>query len=275
MSTTAFYCAVFIRKKGQLMQSLFKYRARRFSRGVASKLALLSSRFHALLPTASTISRREHHWEKSKNNRLMVFLPGIDDVAEDFERRGFIADTRHHGFAQGAIAVDAHYGYYASRRIFSAITDDVVGKARSHGYHQIWMVGVSLGGFGAATYAANRPGEIAGLLLLAPYLGGAELISEITAAGGVKHWNPGHVEEGNYPRRLWAWIKHEYAVVGRPRIPLYLGYGKGDRFAAAHRLLAEVIPSSHVFSIPGGHNWKTWTKIWRHFLSHRELVFAK
>ncbi len=51
--------------------------------------------------------------------------------------------------------------------------------------------------------------------------------------------------------------------------PLYLGFGHDDRFAAAHKLLAAALPPASVDVIAGGHEWRTWTRLWENFLDSR------
>jgi hypothetical protein len=46
--------------------------------------------------------------------------------------------------------------------------------------------------------------------------------------------------------------------VARPQRQLHLGYGRDDRFADAHRLLATQLPAAQVFDTPGGHDWPVW-----------------
>src|SRR5690242_12232968 len=98
------------------MHSLIRYRFRKLKRGALAKLALLSTRFDPLLKTNTPLVRMEYRGA-AQTRSLVIFLPGIGDVAEDFERRGFIDDMRRHGIMADAVAVDAHYGYYASREI--------------------------------------------------------------------------------------------------------------------------------------------------------------
>jgi hypothetical protein len=50
---------------------------------------------------------------------------------------------------------------------------------------------------------------------------------------------------------------------------MYLGYGQEDRFSAAHRLLARELPAEAVDVIGGGHDWRTWTRLWENFLDSR------
>ncbi|HJV81895.1 alpha/beta hydrolase [Noviherbaspirillum sp.] len=246
------------------MPSPLAYRFRRLKRSVLAKTALLSSRASRLLRHDIPLARMEYAGEEQSRN-LVIFLPGIDDLAEDFERRGFIDDMRRHGITADAVAVDAHYGYYASRTIHERITNDVIDSARSAGYEQIWLAGMSLGGFGAASYAARHASHISGLLLFAPYLGGAPLIREIAAAGGLGNWEPGAVHGDDYQRALWRWFKNQFSSTD-PALPIYLGYGKRDMFQRANGLLADALPEDRVLSIPGGHNWGTWKELWQMLL---------
>jgi pimeloyl-ACP methyl ester carboxylesterase len=250
------------------MHSLLKYRVKRLKRGALAKLALFSPRFSPLLAAHEPLLKMEYVGGK-QSRTLIILLPGIGDVAEDFERRGFIDDLRHQGIAADVVAVDAHYGYYAARVIHERMTDDVIASAHAAGYEQIWLAGISLGGFGAASYAARHSSKITGLLLFAPYLGSQAVIKEIANAGGIEQWEPGSVSEGDYQRALWTWFKHHFAN-GDPALQIYLGYGTRDMFARANALLADVLPRDRVFLIPGGHDWRTWKKIWRMFLAGRK-----
>lgn len=172
---------------------------------------------------------------------LVVFLPGIGDFAEDFESRGFIDALAQSRLGADAVAVDAHYGYYARRSVLKRLAEDVVLPARSRGYGQIWLVGISMGGLGALLYVMHYPGHVARALLLAPYLGEPD-------------WD------------LWPWIRdHQAKQAVRPK--LYLGYGSGDRFAKTNALFATHLPPGHALAIAGGHDWRTWRRLWESFLA--------
>ncbi|HVL75265.1 MAG TPA: alpha/beta hydrolase [Noviherbaspirillum sp.] len=245
------------------MRAQLTYRLKRLNRSLRARLCLFSSRFDAL-GAPSPLLKLEYAAHK-ESRTLIIFLPGIDDLAEDFERRGFIHELRRAGVAADAIAVDAHFGYYARRVILERVTEDVIASAHASGYEEIWLVGISLGGFGAASYAARHPSHVNGVLLLAPYLGDKPLIDEIVTAGGLDAWDPGQVTHADYPRSLWSWLKRHPSMPGAAP-PIYLGYGTGDAFARANALLADVLPERHVFAISGRHDWHTWMQIWRMFL---------
>jgi hypothetical protein len=104
------------------------------------------------------------------------------------------------------------------------------------------------------------------VLLLAPYLGDQPLIDEIAQAGGLHEWEPGQIADSDFQRQPWAWFRHRFSE-GGPALPIYIGYGAGDMFARANALLADALPSDRVFAIAGRHDWRTWNKIWRMFLS--------
>lgn len=229
-----------------------------------ARLALHLPHFERLLRASVPLGKMEYRGHMPSKT-LFVLFPGIGDIAEDFERRGFIDDLRRVAVGADAVAVDAHYGYYSSRVIHERITDDVLTAAIEAGYERIWLAGISLGGFGAVSYAARHTAHIAGLVLLAPYLGTSDLINEIAKAGGVGQWEPGQIDEHDYQREVWSWVK-QGCMNGDAPVPVFLGYGKRDMFAHANGLLAQCLPAHRVFTVPGGHDWRTWKKIWRLFL---------
>ena len=88
---------------------------------------------------------------------------------------------------------------------------------------------------------------------------------EIAQAQGVLEDERDGLTRAGHVRRVWDWIKrHEGGAGVGPR--LYLGYGTRDRFAKASALLAAHLPPQHVLSIPGGHDWRTWKRLWDAFL---------
>jgi pimeloyl-ACP methyl ester carboxylesterase len=196
----------------------------------------------------------------------VVFLPGRWDSAAHFENERFIDAVRQTGLAVDMVAVEAHYGYYASRTVVTRLREDVIAPAMAQGYAQIWLVGVSMGGLGALLYVRDYPDDIAGVVALAPFLGEAAVVQEITRAGGLWQWHPASVAPGDYQRQLWQWLKaylRRHAEAPR----LYLGYGQRDHFAPANRLLAMYLPEPQVLTTTGGHEWAAWRALWQTFLN--------
>jgi len=122
--------------------------------------------------------------ENSSNNSLVIMLPGMGDRAEAFLTAGFLDAGDQWGF--DILAVDAHYGYYVERSLIPRLHEDIIIPARASGYERIWLLGVSMGGFGSLLYAEQHPEAIDGIILLAPYIGDPALANEIEAAGGLR-----------------------------------------------------------------------------------------
>jgi pimeloyl-ACP methyl ester carboxylesterase len=162
------------------------------------------------------------------------------------------------------IFVDLEMTHVGDRSPLERLRSEIVLPARAAGT-SIWLNGISLGGLFALDYAATYPGEIDGICLLAPYLGNRILTNEIAQAPGLAAWQPGVLAETDEERRIWSHIKSRRADSG----PLYLGFGQGDRFSAAHELLAATLPADAVDVIPGGHDWPTWSRLWENFLDSR------
>ncbi|HYQ90986.1 MAG TPA: alpha/beta hydrolase-fold protein, partial [Candidatus Competibacteraceae bacterium] len=192
----------------------------------------------------------------------------ISDIVEDFEINGFIKTVFRHPLPADLIVVDAHVGYYAHGTVLKRLHEDILRPARAHGYKKRWLVGISMGGLGALLYAREYPGDIDGVLVLAPYLGEASLIAEIEAAGDVKNWNHTGRHAAAVLPQLWCWLQGYNPNSGRfPTI--YLGFGDRDPFAPANQRLAELLPANHVFVTAGGHDWVTWQRLWEAFLGAR------
>lgn len=196
---------------------------------------------------------------------LVVLLPGRHDSPRDFQRAGVPELAARAGASVDMVAVDAHLGYYLKGMILDRLHEDVIAPARQR-YRRIWLVGVSIGGAGALLYAERHPGNVNGIVLLAPFLGQEERIAEIAAAGGLRAWKPPEtLAPDDHERRIWSWLAR-YANGAGERIPLYLGFGTGDSFARANGLLAEVLPPDRVFTVAGGHDWKAWRALWERFV---------
>jgi S-formylglutathione hydrolase FrmB len=162
------------------------------------------------------------------------------------------------------LLVDAHLGYYAARTVLERLRQDVIGPARAR-YEAICLIGISMGGLGALLYAARYPGHVTDVALLAPFVGEAPIIEDITAAGGPRSWSPSPAVELEYQEELWSWLKaYDPARRAYPRV--VLGYGLQDRTVPGLGLLAGVLPGDHVFTSSGRHDWRTWTRLWRAML---------
>jgi S-formylglutathione hydrolase FrmB len=50
-------------------------------------------------------------------------------------------------------------------------------------------------------------------------------------------------------------------------LPIYLGYGRSDRFADGLQLMAEAMPAAIHHTIDGDHDWPTWQALWQDFVA--------
>lgn len=188
---------------------------------------------------------------------LVVMLPGVGDRAEQFIESRFIHNGSEREY--DVMAVDAHLGYYLDGSIASRLREDVVLPALRDGYREIWLLGVSLGGFGSLLYASEFVDDIDGIVLLAPYLGSRSVVRKIVKAGGLYAWSGTSRRAEPYAIEVWRWLR---SSIVDEEIDLILAYGDSDRFAPTYRPLLEVLPQERIYVIDGGHGWDTWTELW-------------
>jgi len=226
----------------------------------------------ATVPMATSLEKSS--CPRGNIDTLLVMLPGAYSAPGEFEREGFVRAVRENRVAADVMLVDSHLGYFNDKTILDRLSADVMVPARGQGYRQIWFVGISLGGFGGMLYAQTHPGELAGLVALAPYLGERALAADITNAGGLARWRGPLTDPAASPPRtpdetqLWQWLRgySGFTSTAGARPPLYLGFGVDDRFAFSNRLLAAVLPPERVFTTEGGHDWPEWSRLWRRIL---------
>ena len=190
----------------------------------------------------------------------MIWLPGAYHSAQDFLDEGFARAAAQRRVPVDLLFVDLQMQHLDDRDIFQRLHSEIVLPARDSGA-AVWLAGISLGGLIALDYASSHSTELDGLCLLAPYLGNRMLINEIATTSGADGWEPGELAESDAERRIWRYIKTR--VDSRP---LFLGYGRDDRFSAAHDMLAATLPAGWVEVVAGGHKWGTWLKLWENFL---------
>jgi pimeloyl-ACP methyl ester carboxylesterase len=121
---------------------------------------------------------------------LLVFLPGAHMQPVELVQQGFVAALRQRQRAVDIALPDANLGYVYDGSVLEHLRDDVIAPALApaEGRRQIWLAGISLGGYLALAYAQRHPEQIAGVLTLAPYLGRKPLLKAIADAGGPALW---------------------------------------------------------------------------------------
>lgn len=203
---------------------------------------------------------------------LLVLLPGIHMTPDELQREGFIGAVRQRRLAVDVIVAGTLIEHTRDGSVIRRLRNEVIAPARAQGYRRIWLAGISLGGYLALHYERSHPGELQGLLLMAPYLGRRTLTQEIEAAGGPATWRrqvkgpaPGDIDQ-----TLWTWLSSLPAGAS----PIWLASGREDRFAAEHKLLATLLPTDRVHTLPGGHDWLPWRVLWSHWLDRGLLPAA-
>jgi pimeloyl-ACP methyl ester carboxylesterase len=215
-----------------------------------------------------------HRSEKTEQRTLLVFLPGRGDTVNSYVKEGFMETLHRLGIEADAIGVEAHLGYYRDRTLLQRLKEDVIAKAKADGYGDIWLVGISMGGLGAVLYDTTYPGDVAGVLLLAPYLGDGTLLNEISAAGGLAAWQPAVGGDDSQDREIWQKLKmYSSGVTTAGRV--FLGFGNNDRFAPTNRFFAGALPPNQVITAPGGHDWPVWKVLWPRLLELSPLRARK
>lgn len=199
---------------------------------------------------------------------LLVLLPGAYDTPQDYIDQNFVKEVRSRNIHADIQIVDAHLGYYTNEQIVKRLEEEVIAPAKSKGYEKIWLVGISLGGYGSLLYSMKHPTELEGMFLMAPYMGVKEVHMDVQSQGGLKTWVNNN--EVTADVNLWHWLKG-YAMPSTEMPQLLIGFGDSDRFAQPNGLLAAVLPKAHGMIIPGGHDWKTWHQLWTQFLDASSL----
>lgn len=241
-------------------------------------LALSSSACTNLRSVSAPIHRVYDRLRPAANAQsLIVFLPGVFDYAEDFERFGFLQAVRQERLPIDMVAVDANLRYLQRDTLVERLHQDVVTPARQRGYRRIWLAGISLGGLSAMLYA-SRHTDISGIIAIAPFMGRPEALEEIASAGGLDQWQPdANTVMLDWERDPYLWLKRYLPKLTEQQLPptprLILGVGLQDRYYREQSALASSLPSEDVFTAPGIHDWPVWQILWRKILSaHGNLL---
>jgi pimeloyl-ACP methyl ester carboxylesterase len=194
---------------------------------------------------------------------MLVMLPAAGSEAEDFERQGLVAAVQAVRPDMELVVAQPSMDGYLDGTVAPLLHEAVIRPALARGRTRIALAGISLGGMGALLYAATYPANITALILLAPFLGTRGTIAAVESAGGFISFDP--TLAATQPEcRMLGWLGTHLTGGGNPA--LYLGYGESDRFAAGHRLLAQNLPPGRVATVPGGHDWPSWSALWQALL---------
>jgi pimeloyl-ACP methyl ester carboxylesterase len=200
-------------------------------------------------------------------SELIVLLPGAYMTPEDFVAAGFFAAVDRRQLPLDVIAVAFDLEAISAGEALPALQQHILTPAREQGYRRIWLGGISLGGLLGLCHVADTPGCVDGLCLLAPYPGSRLTLNAIDRAGGLDAWTPEAGQLADPEFRLWRWLQQPPAD-----FPVFVGYGRDDRFAKGMQRIAERFPAADRLAIAGGHDWPVWQVLWEHFLDHAYLA---
>jgi pimeloyl-ACP methyl ester carboxylesterase len=195
---------------------------------------------------------------------LIVMLPPAYSGPEDFVRAGFVAAARERRLEIDLVFAPLGLRHVADRTLLTELWQEVLSPARVQG-RAVWLGGISFGAYLALACAERHPGDLAGLCVLAPWLGTHLVTGEIARAREVHDWLAGEAAEDDEERRVWRFIQRQ----GSGALPIHLGMGREDRFAERHRLMAAALEPDSLDVVPGGHDWPTWKRLWERFLDRR------
>lgn len=208
---------------------------------------------------------------EGEGKTLVVLLPTVAGNGKLYEQQGLIGIIRKHGTVVDIMAIDVQPTLYLNKRIVKKMKTRVIDPAKARGYEHIYILGTSLGGHAALLYAMEYPQDIDGLFLFSPFISDPFVTKIISEAGGLQTWDECPPYAWEYSCKLWKSIR---AYVSDPerRASVFLGYGTEDRFVESCEVLAEVLPPENVFTVSGGHSWKTWQKLWEKMLKHLKNI---
>lgn len=204
--------------------------------------------------------------ENLKKN-LIIMLPGAKNTAQQFFDYDFVSELRRHILDIDVFAIDTHVDLYLEYSDVEQLLINILMEARSIGYINIWLLGISLGGTGVMLAATNNSVDIKGIFLIAPYLGSRGFIAEINRAGGLLNWKNNEININDHERILLDRIKNYLAQ--SEKLPyLYIGCGDKDRYIASSEIFLPLRPEHHLTIVSGGHDWEAWGNIWKTILAN-------
>ncbi len=199
---------------------------------------------------------------------LLALLSGTYSEPEDFVREGFPAAAREQGIDAELVMAEVRAAWFADGSVVERIRSSVVAPARERGRTRIWLVGISLGGLAALSYAARHEEDVEGILLISPYPATRDVLREMDEAGGLGQWKPVIPPEGDLEREAWMWL----AASRADRPPVHCYFASGDRFASGQRRMAGTLAPERVREMPGGHDWEAWRALWTQFLCNSKAA---
>lgn len=192
---------------------------------------------------------------------LVVLFPGFGGKGVQFEQQGFIDAMREHGLDADVVTLNIRPRIYFHDEFVDIFRKQVILPAKSDGYKEIYLIGISMGGHGVLLYATKYPNDIEAIFVLSPFISGSRQSNAIVKAGGLENYKDCPFIGWSQACRLWMSLK-EYVSDPKRAANIFLGFGKDDVFAEQSRILGELLPPENVFTVEGEHDWPTWKQLW-------------
>jgi len=207
-------------------------------------------------------------WLRQGADTLLVLLPGALMRPADIEAAGLLDAVRQRGLALDMCAADMDMDQVIGGAPLADLQQELLGPARAH-YRRLWLGGISLGGLMSMVHAASHADEVDGLCLIAPYPGSRLVTNTIRRAGGLAQWRPDAAQMQDPEYRVWHWLRSPPAD-----LPVFVGHGRGDRFADGMAAVADCFPPAARHVVDGDHDWPAWQRLWQLFLDHGHFPVA-
>jgi pimeloyl-ACP methyl ester carboxylesterase len=191
---------------------------------------------------------------------LVIVLPGRHDEGRGENERGMARAIQEAWPSADVLLASATFAYYRDGRLVQRLHEDIVAPAQRDGYRRIWLAGASMGGMGAMLYAARHPDTLAGVVLFAPFLGDKALLEEIAAPAAYSAGSRDLAAAGRFDQLSATGLEvHSRTACAGGRV--WLACGSDDYLLSGARLLATTLPDGRFVEMPGGHDWRTWSRI--------------
>jgi pimeloyl-ACP methyl ester carboxylesterase len=184
---------------------------------------------------------------------LVVLLPGFGGKGSHYETQGFLDEVWEREFEATMEVVDVKPTLYLGSRIVELLKTEVIEPAKAEGFEDIYLVGTSMGGHGVLLYATEYPEDVAGIVILAPFISGDTASEAIDEAGSLATWEDCPFLAWKYACNLWKSLQ-VYVADSRNQKKVVLGFGTEDTFIDQCRILADALLPEQVFTVSGGHD---------------------
>lgn len=193
---------------------------------------------------------------------LIVMLPGALMAPQDFIAAGFAESLARDWPEATLVPLPITVNQIDVDACVEALALQLAALRSERPHRHLILGGISLGAAVALHYARLQPAGIASLCLLAPYPGSRITTGAIRSAGGPTVWQPDAAQRRDNEFLLWEWL-----IRGHAKLPIYLGYGRADRFADGLDMMASAMPAATCQIVEGDHDWPAWQALWQDFVT--------